>query len=281
MSIRFLVPTNFEDYTINALRYCILLAGKFDAEIMVFHAFRPICEENILNQEDNNIFNTQQEAEAKINDIIQLCLSETTNKDCQIIKKITEGYAEDLIPAVVKEYVPKLIVMGTKSKGETIKELLGSITFDIITSISVPVLVIPKDYNGNINKLKNILFLTNFTQGEYTSLHKLIELVLSLNVIIHCVQHCPEGKNQEVKKIKELNEYINYCASTYRNQHIEYEYMYAKNIIEGTIEYIQNNKIDLLAIISKKQNFLSKILHPCITKTMLFNLEIPMLFFHQ
>ncbi len=281
MPIRFLVPTNFEDYTINALRYCILLADKFDAEIMVFHAFRPIFEEDRLNKDKNNIFDTRQEAEAKIEEIIQLCLVEKKTNNCNIIKKVIEGYAEDLIPEQVKEYAPKLIVMGTKSKGETIKELLGSITFDIITKISVPVLVIPKDYNENINKLKNILFITNFTAGEYTSLHKLIELVLSLHVVIHCVQHCAEGQNIHTEKIKELKQYMQYCATTYRNQQFEYEYMYDKSIIDGTINYIQKNKIDLLAIINKKQNFLSKLLHPGITKTMLFNLEIPMLFFHQ
>ncbi len=282
MSIHFLVPTNFEDYTINALYYCIQLAEKFDAEITLFHAFRPICEEtDNTDKEKENIFATSHQANEKIQEIIQNIISKTKHKKVVIHGLVQEGYAEDLIPAFANSYKPEIIVMGTKSKGETIKELLGSITFDIINKIQIPVLAIPKDYDLHIESLKNIMFLTSFTKGEYTSLHKLIQLVIPFNVTLYCIQYFGEGKVKESKKFEDLEVFMNYCLTTYRNQKVQCEFMSGKNIVESTNDFITNKNIDLLVIKNKKRNAFSQLLHPATTKSLLFNLEIPMLFFHQ
>ncbi len=120
MSIRFLVPTNFEDYTINALHYCIQLAEKFDAEITLFHAFRPICEETEnTDNEKENTFATSQKANEKIQEIIKTTITRLNKQNISIHGVVQEGYAEDLIPEYANSYQPEIIVMGTKSKGET------------------------------------------------------------------------------------------------------------------------------------------------------------------
>ena len=279
MYIRFLIPINFEPYTLNAINYSSLLAEKFQGEITLLHVFTPYFDENEEEDENHKKISSIEETYTELENIKNQTIKDFNNPNIAIKTKVIEGYPEDVIPAFCNDYSPDLIVMGTKSKGETIKELLGSVTLDIIRNVNYPVLAVPTDYDLNLNKLNNILFLTDFCKGEYTSLHKLVRLTMSFNTIIHSVQYNSEGK--EKADVDLLNEYLEYCASTYRNQKMEAEYIYGDDVLEAANEYIKNTDIDLLAITRKKRNIISKLLHPSITKTMLFNIDIPMLFFHQ
>ena len=148
---------------------------------------------------------------------------------------------------------PTWLLWGPKAKAKTIKELLGSVTLDIINSIHFPVLAVPKDYDLNLNKLQNILFLTDFCQCEYTSLHKLIRLIMSFDTMIHSVQYCNGGK--EKADIDLLNEYAEYCTSTYRNQRMQSEYIYGEDILQAANEYIKNTDIDLFGHNSQKKKY--------------------------
>jgi len=280
MLIRFLIPLNFEPYTVNAIRYSMLLAQRFETEITLLHAYTPLYDSDI---EESNVddfkINSHQRALEQLNKLQKASLSIPELKNLRIKSKVIDGYPEDVIPAFCEEYSPDLVIMGTCSKGETIKELLGSVTLDVIKKVQYPVLAVPKDYVLNINKLNNVFFLTDFSKGQYTSLHKLVRLLMSFDTVIHNVQYCAGGKEKADDVL--LNEYLDYCNSTYRNQLMMCEYIYGENILSASKAYIEENNIDLLAITRQKRNLISKILHPSLTKTMLFNVEIPMLFFHQ
>ncbi len=280
MYIRFLIPINFEPYTLNAINYSSLLAEKFQGEIMLLHAITPYTEEESNdNDQTYKRLSTREEIQNELDKIREQTIKDFNNENIQIKTKVIEGYPEDVIPSFCTEYSPDLIVMGTKSKGETIKELLGSVTLDIIRNVNFPVLAVPKDYDLNLNKLNNILFLTDFCKGEYTSLHKLVRLTMSFDTIIHSVQYNSEGK--EKADVELVNEYLEYCQTTYRNQTIKAEYIYGDDILDAASNYIKQTDIDLLAFTRKKRSVISKLLHPSLTKTILFNIDIPMLFFHQ
>ncbi len=280
MYIRFLIPINFEPYTLNAINYSSLLAEKFQGEITLLHAFTPYLDENdeIANETYKRL-SSREDIQDELNKIREQTIKDFNNENIIIKIKIIEGYPEDIIPSYCNDYSPDLVVMGTRSKGETIKELLGSVTLDVIRNVNCPVLAVPKDYDLNLNKLNNILFLTDFCKGEYTSLHKLVRLTMSFETEIHSVQYNSEGK--EKADIELLNEYLEYCNTTYRNQVIKAEYIYGDDVLDAAINYIKQTDIDLLAFTRKKRSVISKLLHPSLTKTILFNIDIPMLFFHQ
>jgi nucleotide-binding universal stress UspA family protein len=280
MVVRFLIPVNFKSYSINALCYCYLLAQKFDAEITLLHCFTPLVSEdpdetNSTHEQINSI----EDAQIALEQIKQKANHEHSANHIHIKTCIRKGYPEDKIPLFCREYSPDLVLMGTKCKGETIKELLGSVTLDVIKKVNNPVLAIPKGHDLNLNKLNNVLFLTDFSCCQYTSLHKLVRLIMSYDTILHNVQYYSGGKDKADIKAQKM--YDAYCHSTYRNQKMKSKYIFGDDVLVAANEYIQKNKIDLLALTRKKQGLLDKILHPSLTKKFLFNTEIPMLFFHQ
>ena len=276
--IRFLVPVNFAPYTTNALNYCSTLAEHLQGEITLLYCYTHLLSEDADSEQEQTVLSLD-DANHRLEELKQHILNNFKKiSDNQVRLRVLEGYPEDTIQVFSKEYHPDLIVMGTKSKGETIKELLGSVTLDIIKGVSFPVMAVPNNYMVDINKPTNILFVTDFEKCEYTPLHKLVQLVGAFDTKIHNVQFCPAGKDKV--DVEQLNEYSEYCKSTYRNQDMVCDYLCGHDLVDASKEYIRDKKIDLMAITRKKRNLISKILKPSVTKKVLFNTEIPTLFFH-
>ncbi len=280
--IRFLIPVNFAPYTINALNYCAELANQLHGEITLLYCYTHLLsgDDNDNKENDTNVISSKEEAMLELEKLkTHITGKIKNNKHIIINKRLLDGYPEDAIQAFSEEYQPDIIVMGTKSKGETIKELLGSVTLDIIKNVSFPVMAVPNDYEVKIDQLTNILFVTDFEKCEYTPLHKLVRLVSAFETKIHNVQYCSSGK--EKVDTEQITEYNEYCKTTYRNQNIICDYICGQDIFSASKEYIQNNNINLMAITRKKRSLISTILRPSVTKKILFNTEIPTLFFHQ
>ena len=81
------------------------------------------------------------------------------NNDCIISWSCEYGPASEIIAAKVAAENFDLVVMGTKGSDSFASKLLGSVTYNTIRKINIPVIVVPeKSVNGEINK---IIFATD------------------------------------------------------------------------------------------------------------------------
>ncbi len=276
---KFLIPVNFAPYTINAVDYCVALANHIGGEISLLFCYTHMLSDD-QSSEDEPVILSEIDAMNALKQLESHIFEHNhSNKTIMVKKHLLEGYPEDIIPKFCKGYDPNLVVMGTKSKGETIKELLGSVTLDVIKNVSCPVMAVPNNYIFNLKAITNILFVTHFSKNEFTSLHKLLELISSFDTKLFAVQYCANGIEKEDPE--SLKQYLSYVQNTYRNQDVRCEFIENKEILEAINAYITLHNIDLLAITRRKRNLISQLLHPSVTKKILFNTEIPMLFFHQ
>jgi nucleotide-binding universal stress UspA family protein len=285
--IRILVPVNFSDYAINALDYAITLGGEIPSEITLAHCFPEIFDEEDIEIPEGTtdigkIIQQKRESEKKAFEEIlektQANLNENQKKNISLKIHFDIGYAEDVLLKLSNELKPDVIVMGTKSKGETIKELLGSVTSDVVRKANVPVLTIPAESNINLNRINNILFITDFSGTDYKSLHKLILLIAPFKTVIHCVKVNASTPDKWDKE--KMNEFREYCSETYRNHKVETEILYGENFIDTLDKFILDNSIDIIAMTRKKRNIISSLFHPGITRKILFHTNIPLLVFH-
>ncbi len=263
-----LIPTNLDPSSINVIINGIKLARIIQSSITIIH-----CYNNEWREKDNtNTISSKEEAIDGINNL----LKSIELKDINIKVDALEGYAEDALVNYCNEQKPNLVLMGTKSTGETIKELLGSITYDVIAKVSIPVLTIPHNYKIDLIKIKNILFITNFSTCNYSSLHKIITLTDKINPTVKCVEFSTKDKKFD----ENVSNFITYCNETYRNSNITAEYITGKYFIETIQDFVENNDIDIIAITRHKRNFASSLFKPSKSKKILFNIKIPSLFFH-
>jgi len=273
--VRIFVAINFSDYTINAVNYALKLSQKMRAIITLVSCHSPI-EENDKAKAD------EQKMEAELMqfkvDLDHRLSIEERNK-IKLLTRIEKGYPEDVLVDISKQEEPDVIVMGTRSKGETIKELLGSVTSDVIKNAKVPVLAVPANSQVDVNRISHVLFVSDFSDTDYRSFHKLIRLIAPFQTKIYAV-HFKAVKPDSWDK-KRLEEMRLYCRQTYRNHQIEFGFITGDEFIESLDTYILDNNIELIAMTRRKRNMISKILHPSITRKILFHTDIPLLVFHE
>ncbi len=271
--VRICVPVNFSEYSVNAVMYAIALGRKVAAEITLVHCSYPLSDESSDLKSDDEINQEFKNLEQKLRENLP------EGNQVQFKTKILVGYPEDVLVELSKNEEPDAIVMGTSSKGETIKELLGSVTSDVLKNAKVPVLAIPKTSSVNVDKRSDILFVTDFTDKDYRSLHKLIRLITPFETLIHVVHFATSAPDQWDKK--RLEAMSLYCRETYRRYTMNFEFITGDEFISSLDDYIEANEIDMIAMTRRKRNMISQIFHPSITRKILFHTDVPLLVFHE
>lgn len=269
--VRIYVPVNFSEYSVNAINYALTLGQKLDVDITLLH-----CSYSVREQPSDVL------GESEIREQFAMLLKQfghNLKDNIRLHTRHIKGYPEDVLVDLSIREEPDVIVMGTRSKGETIKELLGSVTSDVVKNAKVPVLAVPAESSINLEKISHILFVTDFGEQDYRSLHKLIKLLTPFDTEIHAVHFATAEPDRWDKK--RLEEMRLYCSETYRKYQISFELITGEDFIASLDQYIMNNNIDLIAMTRRKRNMISKIFHPGITRKILFHTDVPLLVFHE
>src|SRR5690554_7371268 len=157
-----------------------------------------------------------------------------------------------------------VVVMGTKTKGETIKETLGRITGDVIRKSTVPVLAVPAGAAARLEQLSRVMFLLERNDRDYLSLHHLIRLISPFHTEINAVLYCKTRADKN--DIRRMDQLRSYCDSTYRHLKINFDIITGRNYIESLESYLAENPAALLAMTRQKRKSLRKIFSPSITR---------------
>jgi nucleotide-binding universal stress UspA family protein len=291
--IKILVPVNFSDYALNALTFALTLAEKFPAEVSVLHCFTDyISLEESDQSPESQAYNTtltrseieQKDTETQerlrqlISSLVQQ-MSSLQEKNINLAYRFEYGYPEDVIPKISNEEVFDVVIMGTKTKGETIKEALGSVTSDVIQRVTAPVVAVPSHSTINLTKLGKVLFLLELNERDYISLHSLVRLLSPFHTEINAILYCPtRADKNDIRKMDQLR---TYCDSTYPHFNINFDIITGKNYIKSVEEYLVENQSALVAMTRRKRTILKKIFSPSITRQLLFSTDIPLLVFHS
>ena len=283
--IKILVPVNFTDYSLNALTFALTLAEKFPAGVTILHCFSSFVSLDELPADEQNrpdVEGAEREKKERLQKLtseIMQSMTSLQNRNIEMTYRFEYGYPEDLIPQISNNEQFDVIIMGTKCKGETIKETLGSITSDVINRSTAPVLAVPSHSTIDLTKLGKVLFLVELNERDYVSLHRLIRIISPFHTEISAVHYSPGKAGRE--DIRRMEQLITYCDSTYPNYNINFDIITGKSYLKTLEEYISENETHLVAMTRRKRTLLRQIFSPSITKKLLFNTDIPLLVFHS
>ncbi len=287
---KILVPIDFSDHSINACYYAIGLAAIFKAEIRLFHSYYlPVLDSSMMESStlisttiDEHISNIKENAENNILHLqkkLEAQLKQQNITNVQIEYNLSTGFANDEIYREYKEYKPDLIIMGTGARNEETKKIHGSISAEIVEHVKVPVLTIPSipGYK-DISSLKRIVYVTNFDESDFRAIHKLLYLISPFKMEVFCI-HVASGLNEKWDEIK-LEGLREHFKKAYIGPEINVEIIKSDNPVLAIDEYIKQNNIDVVAMVSHKRNFFSRIFNPSIIKKIMIHGHTPMLVFH-
>jgi len=283
---KILVPVDFSGHTDITCKYALELAKIEGAEIRIFHTYfdqifladtsfpdtldmSTIYNEELMkeifHQAERNIKELQEKLESII---IKENLSGIT-----ITSTLVGGEIEHELKMVVKEYLPDIVVMGSRGKGNNIN-VWGKVSTFIVEHALVPVMTIPelKTFKG----FKNLLFMADLTDSNPTIITQILGIFKPFLFKLSVVHFLNKTKiKDEYAKMKALQTKF---GKEEKQTLIRFEVKEFEDDNQKAIDdYVTSKEIDLIIFHPHKRGLFYMLFTKNITKKNLFATNVPLL----
>lgn len=271
-----LIPTDFSDNAMNAVKYALELFKYEKANVYFLHTYLDEVYQEIELLNTDSFEEVKKVVSKRSQDNLEAVLKEVNrmspnpNHDYQIISAY--NLLVDEIDVIVEAKSIDIIVMGTKGKTNDRKLILGSYTLQVLKYVSCPVLSIPSNYTHL--KVKHVLFPTNYMiPYKRRELKLLSEIVRSYKGIIDVLYI---SKTNKLSRRQEDNRLFIEEELGNKNP-ITFKTVNNKNITNVIFTYVKEKEIDMLVMVNTRHSFLEDILFQSRVDKMSLNIDIPFL----
>lgn len=282
---KILVPVDFSSHTDYSCRYALSVARVIGAEITLFHSFFDriyfsdsgfatgfesgvmVTDEIILD-----FYRQKTEHLEKIAGEMKASLTEAEKKAIPIQCRMESGDPEMMIMQAIQSTSPDLVIMGSGGLGK--KGFLGgSVAKRIIGHTNSPVIAVP---GANFPPaIRNVAYMTNFDPADEEVITMIIKLLEPFQIKISCLHVLQQEEEEPARqKMAMLSEKI---SSGKLKESILCHIIGHDNYQEALKNFMDREKIDLIAFIPHRRNLLMNLFYHGITKKDLFLTQIPVL----
>src|SRR5688572_25869694 len=276
---KILYPTDFSSTAEHAFIFALQIADHLGASIITLHAF---------NRPDVSNFNLP-ETLREVYDSIDLDAFENYEDEVPVLRDIATGNGYYHVPMVhvLEEGAPvsailrtanknkaDLIVMGTTGAGKMEKFFFGTVASKVLEEAHCPVVVVPTtaEFDGVID---HIAVAINFKEEDA----RLIEAVRKFRDALGChlhIIHIDTDQNQTSK-----NQMITFCEPWQNDKRMTRHCLTHKDVNDGLDQFVKEQNIDLLALLSHKQNWFEELFQQNRAKELSFQHSIPILVYQS
>ncbi len=287
---RFIVPVDFSAYSMKACEIAFSLASKHRAEILILHSFiAPVASTSLqfsdsLNYDADNIVEAEMQesleqlADKQIKNLTLMLrerIKEGTLPPVKFSTRIEEGLPEDVIVQVAKEVKPHLIVMGTRGASNKERDMIGSVTAEVLDSCRFPILTLPEGCANVMPAKMEVLYFSHLDQEDMLALDALYRLFPTTDTNVTIVN--VPGRKQPSDTGHSLDALLKYCRSHYPGYTFELESLQMRNVTEDYNRITADRHIDLIIAPSKRRSVFARIFNPGLPHRLLFHADVPMM----
>lgn len=286
-----LVPTDFSDYSMQAAVIAARLAARHNASLRLLHTYiDPYVAAN-MQLSDNLTYeladaDSRERLEATATQMMQKFTARlaATLKECGVpaVKystKIVEGVPEDAIVEYGKVNPPLMAVMGTRASERKERELIGSVSAEVLDAGRFSVLTVPEPLEacGEL-PLRRVLFFCNLEQQDMLvldSFSRLMQPADGLAVSIVSVSTKRRlGKTDTAAGAERL---LAYCRSHYPAWTFSFSDMSNTDAADAVARMHNDSPFDLILMPNRRKSLFSRVFNPGLANTILFRADLPML----
>jgi nucleotide-binding universal stress UspA family protein len=272
---KILIPTDFSENSMNAIKYAAELFKHGPAEIYLLHAFADEVYDAKTRLADEIFEELQQKTLAKtkeaLEDFRKQIFGFSPNPKHTIHTLAEFGQLVDTVNEWVEKENIDVVVMGTKGKTADKKITFGSNTLQVIKYVKCPVLAIPEVY-ADVHP-KNILFTT-----DYQLPYKRRELKL-VSSIAKCfatkVNFLYVSKFPSLSLRQQDNKA--FLEAAFCENQINFKLEGDKDVTKTINTFIIENPIDMLVMINTRHSYLENILYQSTIEKIGLHIDIPFL----
>lgn len=286
-----LVPVDFNDRTMNAVRVAFEIAHNHSLDIKFLHAFvdpRPTLNVQLtpsLNYDmGDDKFRRQLENTAKTRmshfaDRVREMLKAGLLPLVKFSTLVVEGVPEDAIVDYAKERSPYMIVMGTRSAAQKQADMIGSVTSEVMDKCRCTVLTVPETVSFDLSvNLRNILFLSNLEQEDILALDTMARILEDLTAHVEIAPLTGRKRRFERRSSRETVEgLLNYCRTNFGRFSFDILKLDDDDDADGLAEIISQHNFDLIVLPHKRKNVFSRFFNPGVAHDIILNADIPMM----
>ncbi|QAA80520.1 universal stress protein [Aequorivita sp. H23M31] len=272
---KILIPTDFSENSLNAIKYATELFKHGPCEIYLLHAFSDAVYEakiqyDELDFEDLRI-RTLKATEESL-EVLQIQVLEHSPNPKHCLHCIAEfGMLVDAVNDVVEKENIDVVVMGTKGETGDKKITFGSNTLQVIKYVKCPVLAVPDVYE-DVHP-RHILFPTDFLLPYKRRELKMLATIsknFASKIEFLYVSKFP-GLSLRQKDNKSFLE-----ASLAENQ-FHFTQTSDMDITSAINKYIDENPVDMLVMVNTRHSYLENILYQSTIEKIGLQIDIPFL----
>jgi nucleotide-binding universal stress UspA family protein len=285
-----LVPVDFSEYSLKAATIGFDITGELKAKMVIYHSsprpeFLTIPYSDVIVYDSSLFMNYEMIEQATAKKFEEFLDKLTTAIDPgrwekakpEYIVKI--GEADDDIMSYIQIHPPKIVVMGIRGEDAKSGDLIGTTTASVIFNTRVPVLTIPEHVTTDwLKSFKTVVYATNFESSDFIAMDRLIKLMKPFDCKVICL-HVNQGNNGDLDEamLEGMKEAL---SEKYPHASFDCRLVHSQNLPEAIDQFIQENKIDLLAITTHRRNLITRLFNPSVAHRMIIHTKTPVLVFH-
>jgi len=287
---KILVPVDLTDQINHICKYSFYFAKKIQAEVVFLYAYFTPAFTITSNSEISTysladgellrrIMTTNNADVENLTNLINHWIVAGEIPDVKFHFELKEGVPEDQILDYCKKEKPNLVIMGTHGKKRQQTELIGSVTAEVLEACNVPVIAVPEETTvKHPADIHRIAFLTNFDQKDLIAIDTAVSVFSKDTKLelffIHASQKKDTWDEVMLAGIKE------YFANHYPQLKTEYTILQQDESLKQFKNYLEKEKIDLVALNTKKRNIFARFFNQGLATRLLFNVETPLMVMH-
>lgn len=288
-----LVPVDFSEQSFHVINIAAALASKHKASLTLLNSYiDPFISGEGVQLTDSLTYDIiDADARQQIAVSAKKTMDEFAGKIREKMKageiaavkfatEVVEGVPEDAIGAYAKTNPPLLTVMGTRGADKKEKDMIGSVSAEVLDSARYPVMTIPEPVAPEgISPARHILFFCNADQDDILAMDTLLRLYPDAEASVTMVVIPSRRRWLEINRPRSAAEALtDYFRTNYPRFSFESVTTNADKAAQDVKQLNEKNHYDLIVVPNKKKlNVLSRIFHPSLAHKLIFSADIPML----
>ncbi|HEU5292864.1 MAG TPA: universal stress protein [Cyclobacteriaceae bacterium] len=268
---KILCPTDFSDTASNAVAYAAKLAQAIKADLTLFHveSIFDLAPAEVLRGE---IAYTQ--IAERLNSL-SLEVSKAFKISCYAETELGSRQLSSVINEKAKSY--DLIVMGSNGADDLYQFFTGSNTYNTTLKTRTPLLLIPA--NCVYSEIKSLIFAFDYFHEKNLPFGGITPFVKKLGCRLKILQVMAEPYSRQWNK--DLREVESDLKRFYNDFEYEFDTIRSDEIAQSINSYMSRNQADVLALCSVQSNFIKRLFHKSVIKSISNYCNYPLYVFHQ
>ncbi|MDE6499035.1 MAG: universal stress protein [Muribaculaceae bacterium] len=284
-----IVPTDFSDLSLQAASLAADLAAKHGATLRLLHAYiDPYVAANMQLSNKLTYEIADADSRQRLESAARMRMDHFTERMAHRIKdrglspvkyttRIAEGVPEDAIAEYGKLNPPVLVVMGTRSSERKQRELIGSVSAEVIDTGRFAVLTVPEDSDRTAAQAGQILMLCYLDQADMLVLDSLMRLIKPAPGTTITLLPVAQRKRITRSIAGSPDALLGYCRAHYPDMNFELADAGASDIVAEVCRLDDSRHFGLVTVPGRRKSLFSRVFSSGTANSLLFHADLPML----